>query len=128
MKDNPPVEIKESVAPRTPSEELIAKVYESSLKSSHLGVHDNIASLEVSQVAWVRQCLQQIFHVEISADCLRSQTTIDSLISHLSQLWGGREIIEEIAWTFLQIEELSDDEVKTQLTEERRGELQVEGY
>lgn len=127
MKDNPPVEIKESVVPRTPAEELIAEIYKSSLKSPHLGVHDSIASLDVSQMAWVRQCLQQIFHVEISADCLRSQTTIDSLISLLSELWGGREIIEEIAWTFLQIEELSDDEVKTQLTEERRGERQIEG-
>jgi len=33
-------------------------------------------------------------------------------------LWGGREIVEEIAWTFLQIEKLSDSEVKEQLAKE----------
>jgi len=128
MKDNLTVEIKVGVAPRTPAEELIAKIYESSLKGPHLGVHDNIASLDVSQAMWVRQCLQQIFHVEISDDCLRYHATIDSLIGLLSGLWGGREIVEEIAWTFLQIEELSDDEVRTQLVEERRGERQIESY
>ena len=121
MKDKLTVEIKEDVAPRTPAEELITRIYASALKSAPLGVHDNMAVLDASQAMWLRRCLRQIFQVEVSADRLRIHNTVDSLINFLSDLWGGREIVEEIAWTFLQIEELSDDEVKTQILKERRA-------
>jgi len=118
MKDNLTDEPKANVAPRTPAEELIAEIYALCLTSAPPGVFDDIADLDASQAAWVRRCLQQIFHVDISLDYFLLHTTIDSLVNHLSGLWGGREIVEEIAWTFLQIQKLSDDEVKSQLEKE----------
>lgn len=118
MNDNLTDEPKAHIAPRTPAEELIAEIYALSLKGVPQGVYDDIAGLDVSLAAWVRQCLQQIFHVDIPLDHLLLHTTIDSLVNLLSGLWGGREIVEEIAWTFLQIEKLSDSEVKAQLAKE----------
>lgn len=118
MKDNMTDEPKTNIAPRTPAEELIAEIYALCLKGAPLGVFDDIAGLDASQAGWVRQCLQQIFHVDISLDHLLLRTTIDDLVNLLSGLWGGREIVEEIAWAFLQIEKLSDSEVKAQLVKE----------
>jgi hypothetical protein len=118
MKDDPIDKTKAHIAPRTPAEELIAVIYTLGLQGASPGVYDSITGLDASQAAWVRRCLQQIFHVDISLDYFLLHTTIDSLVNHLSGLWGGREIVEEIAWTFLQIERLSDDEVKSQLAKE----------
>jgi hypothetical protein len=118
MNDNLTDEPKAHIAPRTPAEELIAEIYAMSLKGVPQGVYDDIAGLDASQAAWVRQCLQQIFHVDITLDHLLPHTTIDTLVNHLSELWGGREIVEEISWAFLQIEKLSDSEVKAQLAKE----------
>ncbi|MBO0856857.1 MAG: hypothetical protein J2P21_00070 [Chloracidobacterium sp.] len=62
--------------------------------------------------------LQEIFQVGIPTNQLLLHPTIDSLIKLLSDLWGGREVVEEIAWEFLQIRQMSDDEVKKQLAYE----------
>ena len=118
MNDDLVVRLKERVAPRTPAEEFIAEIYSLNLKAEPLGVYDSLAALNASQTAWVMHCMQQVFHVDISLDCLLLHTTIDSLVNLLSELWGGREIVDEIAWTFLQLGKLSDDEVKSQLAGE----------
>jgi len=118
MNDDLVVNPKEHVAPRTPAEELIAEIYTLNLKGEPLGVYDNLAALSASDAEWVKHCLQQIFHVDVSLDRLLLHTTIDSLVNLLSELWGGREIVDEIAWTFLQIGKHSDDEVRSQLAGE----------
>jgi hypothetical protein len=118
MNDNLTTDLKESVAPRTPAEDLLAEIYTVNLKVETLGVYDEIAALNASQAAQLRQYLQEIFHVDIPLDRILQRTTIDSLVNLLSWLWGGREIVEEIAWTFLQVKGLSDDEVQSQLTKE----------
>jgi hypothetical protein len=118
MNDNPTTNMKKRVAPRTPAEELFAEIYAVNLNVEILGVYDDIEALNASQAEQMRQYLQQILHVDIPLDRLLQRTTIDSLVNLLSRLWGGREIVEEIAWTFLQIKGISDDEVKSQLAKE----------
>lgn len=117
---NPIVERRENLAPRTPVEELVAGLYASILNVSSLGVYDNLESLGFTpeMAARLNPSLQQIFRVDIPVEQLLQCATIDSLVNLLLELWGGREIVEEIAWTFLQIERLSDDEVRSQLTTE----------
>jgi Phosphopantetheine attachment site len=117
---NPVVEQRENLAPRTPVEELIAGLYASILNVSSLGVYDNLELLGFTpeMASRLNPSLQQIFHVDIPVEQLLQCATIDSLVNLLLELWGGREIVEEIAWTFLQIERLSDDEVRSQLTTE----------
>jgi len=112
------VERREHIAPRTPVEELIAGIYVSNLNVSLLGIYDNLQSLGFTpQMAdRVNLRLRQIFRVDVPVEQLLLCATIDSLVNLLSELWGGRELVEEIAWTFLQIEQLSDDEVRSQLT------------
>jgi hypothetical protein len=120
MEKNPIVEQREYIAPRTPLEELIAGMYSSNLNMSTLGVYDDLTSLGITlQMAdRLKLWLQQVFHVDVPAEQLLLCATIDSLVNLLSELWGGREIVEEIAWTFLQVEQVSDEEVRSQLTNE----------
>jgi hypothetical protein len=115
--ENPGVGERERMAPRTPVEELIAGIYASNLNVSFLGIYDNLPALGFTPqiAARLKSCLQQVFHVEASVEQLLSCATIDSVVNLLSELWGGREIVEEIAWTFLQIDQLSDDEVRSRL-------------
>jgi hypothetical protein len=117
MERNPNVDQREHIAPRTPVEELIAGLYASNLDVPFLGIYDNLPALGFNPqiAARLKSCLQQVFHVEASVEQLLSCATIDSLVNLLSERWGGREIVEEIAWTFLQIERLSDNEVRSRL-------------
>jgi len=108
----------EHVTPRTPAEELITNIYSSILDETPLGVFDKLDAMTLPQAMWMRQCLQQIFHVDTPADQLLQYTTVGALVDFLSEVWGGREIVEEIAWTFSQVEKLSDEEVRSQLAEE----------
>jgi phosphopantetheine binding protein len=120
IEKNPIVERREHMAPRTPVEELIAGIYASSLNVSPLGVYDNLHTLSITPqaAAQLNLRLRQIFDVNVPVDQLLMYDTIDALVNFLSGLWGGREIVEEIAWTFLQIEQLSDNEVRSQLANE----------
>jgi hypothetical protein len=120
IEKNPTVERREHMAPRTPVEELIAGIYASSLNVSPLGVYDDLPTLSITPqvAAQLNLRLRQIFDVHVPVDQLLMYDTIDALVNFLSELWGGREIIEEIAWTFLQIEQLSDNEVRSQLANE----------
>jgi hypothetical protein len=43
--------------------------------------------------------------------CLFEAPTIDGLVSILAQMKGGREVIEEIAVIFKEVERLSEDEI-----------------
>lgn len=117
---NPFVEEKNHITPRTPVEEIIAGVCASYLNTSPLGIYDNLPDLGFTpqMAARFNLWLQQIFHVSVPVEQLLLCTTIDSLVNLLSEIWGGREIVEEIAWTFLQIEQLSEDEVRSQLADE----------
>ena len=116
--EKPAVEHSEYVAPRTPVEDLIAGIISSHLNVSTLGVYDNLQFLNYTPqvAAQLTQWLQQIFRVDVPAERLLLCVTIDSVVNLLSELWGGREIVDEIAWTFLQIEQLSDEEVQARLT------------
>jgi hypothetical protein len=115
MNNNLIAQEKGHIAPRTPAEEIITKIYASIFEVEPLGVFDQLTALTAPQATLMSQCLQQIFHIHLPADQLYQYTTVNSLVDFLSQAWGGREIVEEIAWTFSQIEKLSDEEVRSQL-------------
>jgi hypothetical protein len=114
---NPIVEKNKGLAPRTPMEVFIAGLYASILNVPSLGIYDNLESLGLHPEggARLKSWLQEVFHVDIPVEQLLLCPTIDSLVNLISELWGGREIVEEIAWTFLQIKQLSDDEVRSLL-------------
>jgi amino acid adenylation domain-containing protein len=109
----PAVEPAEEFVPaRTPAEELVARIWEEVLCIDKVGIHSNFFSLGGHSLLATQIILQlrEIFRVEIPVRGMFDAPTVSGVVKLLSELWGGSEIIEEIAWTFLQVEQLSDQD------------------
>jgi amino acid adenylation domain-containing protein len=109
----------EFVAPRSAAEEVVAGIWAQVLGVERVGVKDNFFelgghSLLTTQVV---SRLNDVFRVEVPLRSLFQTPTIEGLVAVLAELWGGRELLEEVAQTFREIEKLSDDELKVMLRE-----------
>jgi hypothetical protein len=62
--------------------------------------------------------LREALQVEVPLRCLFEFPTVDGLVGEIARIWGGMEIIEEIARTFRELEQLSEDEVKAILSKQ----------
>ena len=117
------------VAPRTPVETVVAQVWSQVIGVEKVGLFDNFFTLGghslLASQAILR--LREIFHVELALASLFEAPTVDGLVKLLARLWEGREIVEEIAWTFLQIETLSDEDVQVMLANQRQQAAQNRG-
>lgn len=105
------------LAPTTAAEEVVAKIWAKILKLDRVGIRDNFFelgghSLLVTQVV---SRLRDAFQVELPIRTLFETPTVEGLINAVAKVWGGMEIVEEIAETVKEIDELSADEVKSLL-------------
>ncbi len=57
--------------------------------------------------------LRSYFQTDFSLTGLFQKPTVSGLLELLTNSWGTREIVEEIASTILQVESLSAEEVKS---------------
>ena len=107
------------VAPRTPAEEVIAGIWSEVLGVEQVGVHDNFFELGGHSllVTQVMSRVRKVFQMEIPLRSLFESATVGGLVEVLSGLCGSREAIEEIAQTFIEVEQLSDENVEVMLTE-----------
>lgn len=60
--------------------------------------------------------MRSAFQIELPVRTLFEAPTIDSPVGEIVRIQGGREIIEEIAQLLKEIEQLTEDEVKKQLS------------
>jgi hypothetical protein len=113
------------VPPRTPAEELITAIYASLLGIELVSISDRFFDLggnrEVAEKLTTR--LREIFRVEVTLDEIIASPTVDRLVGTLALKWGGREMVDEIAWTFMQVEQLSDSETDSILRNQGDYEL-----
>ncbi len=105
------------VAPCSPAEELLAEMWCRVLKLERIGIHDNffelgghslLATQLVSQV-------RKVFRIELPLRVLFEEPTVSGLLKEIAQAFGDMETVEEIARTLKEIDELSEEEVKTLL-------------
>jgi aspartate racemase len=107
------------VAPRTPLEGALAKIWCEVLELSEVGVHDSFfelgghSLLATQVVSLVRDSLQ----ADVALHRLFQAPTIDGLANTISEIFGDRETAEEVARTLAWLERLTDEKVREALGE-----------
>ena len=108
------------IAPRTPAEEVVASIWKDVLGINEIGVRDNFFRLGGHSMLAARSNfrLREAFGIDLPLRSLFISPTVEGVVESIAELWGGREIVEEIATTLLEVENLSEDEVKMMLSQE----------
>jgi hypothetical protein len=108
------------VAPRTATEETLARIWADVLHRDRVGVEDNFfelgghSLLAMQLVARVGSALQ----ADIALGPFFRTPTIAGLIDMLADAVGGRAVLEQIAQAYIDILGLSEAEVKQKLAEQ----------
>ncbi len=109
------------VAPRTPTEEIIAGIWAEILGVKHIGVHDNFfdlgghSLLATRVVSHVRDALQ----VELPLRRLFEKPTVEGLAMMIVQGQAQKTQAEELADILARIESLSDADAQQLLAQEK---------
>ena len=124
----PKLQMQTYVAPRTAAEEIVAEIWREVLNLERVGIGNNFFdlgghSLRATQVI---SRLQQAFQIELPLRSLFTAPTVESMVDLIAQHWGDRDVVEEIAQTLQEVEQLSDSEVQTMLGERETNEINLE--
>jgi amino acid adenylation domain-containing protein len=105
------------VAPRTATERVIAGIWTKALGIERVGIYDDFFELGGHSLLAMQVVsrLRDIFRVEMPLHTMFEKPTIDGSVGAVTQLWGGAEVVEEIAQTLMELERLSEDEVMVML-------------
>jgi phosphopantetheine binding protein/AMP-binding enzyme len=108
------------VAPRTAAEQLVAGVYRDVLRVDRVGANDDFFergghSLLATQ-AIVR--IREAFGIDVPLRTLFERPTTAGMVLALADLLGDRTTLDEIAGAILEVNQLSDAEVRARLTAE----------
>jgi amino acid adenylation domain-containing protein len=108
------------VAPRTAAEEVVVAIWRHLLQLAEVGVDDNFFELGGHSLlaTQVLARVQRVFQVELPLRPLFQRPTVAGLVEVVAEMAGGAEVAEEIARTYLEIEQMSEDEVRTLLSQE----------
>ena len=111
----------EFVAPSTAGQKVVAGIWSQVLGIERIGVNDNFFelgghSLLATQIV-IR--LRENFQIDLPVGVLFEAPTIDSLLIRMAKVWDDPAIVEDIAATIIQINELSAEEVSDLLSVEQ---------
>jgi amino acid adenylation domain-containing protein len=109
------------VAPRNAAEEVVAAVWSEVLGVEQVGVYDNFFDLGGHSLlaTQVISRLRDTFQVEqLSLRKLFESPTVTGLVEALAQHWGGMDVLENIAQTCRELDQLSVEELEMMLSEQ----------
>ena len=107
--------------PRNATEEVVVGVWAEVLKVERIGVNDNFFDLgghSLSATGVIFR-LREALRIDLPLRALFESPTPRGLADALARASGDREVLEEIARTNLELEQLSDDEVKALIEESK---------
>jgi amino acid adenylation domain-containing protein len=110
----------EYVAPRTPTEEVLAGIWAEVLRVERVGIYDNFFELGGHSLIATQAVARttKAFNIEnISVQTLFQVPTIYSFAQTLSEIFGSYELLNDIAKTIREVDELSDDQVRKMISE-----------
>jgi len=110
------------IAPRTPTEELLARIWGSVLKLDQVGIHDNFFELggHSLMAARVFSELQRKLNVELNLVDIFSAPTIAELADMICQREAEHEQDDALISLLSELDELSDEQASRRLAEELR--------
>ncbi len=108
----------EYLAPRTAPEDVVCAIWSEMLDLERVGIHDNFFELGGHSLlaTQVISRVRAAFRVELPLRALFEKPTVAGLVDEISRLWGGREIVEEVAGIFRDLQNLSEHEVRGMLS------------
>ncbi|MCA1635262.1 MAG: amino acid adenylation domain-containing protein, partial [Acidobacteria bacterium] len=111
------------VAPRTAAEEVVAEIWKQVLGVERVGATDNFFELGGHSLLGTQLIskLARAFRTELPLRQLFRSPTVEGLVGELAQVWGGREVVEEIAATYLEVERLTAAEIAETLQGQNEG-------
>ncbi|HEU4875346.1 MAG TPA: phosphopantetheine-binding protein, partial [Pyrinomonadaceae bacterium] len=117
--------VTEYVAPQSPLEVLLAKIWMEILEVEKISVHDNFFNLGGHSLLATMANLQvsDAFGIEVPVTVLFEAPTIAELANKLLQDPKDGQRIEEIAALLLSVEEMSDEAVKELIAKEEAEHL-----
>ena len=109
------------VAPRNAAEEVIAGIWANILRLERVGVHDRFFELGGHSLlaTQVISRVSEAFQIELPLRSLFERPTVEGLALAVTDAWGEAEIVEEIAATWKQVQQLSEQEVAAMLSQGR---------
>ena len=105
------------VAPRTPTEQMIADVWSEVLHLDKIGIHDNFFDLggHSLQATRVITRLSQPAHIDIPLRTFFEHPTVEELAIEITQLQVQEENDQDIMQMIEELEDLSDEEISALL-------------
>jgi acyl carrier protein len=102
------------VAPRNAAESVVAGIWEQTLGIMQVGVLDNFFELGGNSLSAIRIIvrLREIFQVDLPLRGLFEAPTVAGVVELTAQVWGDRDIVDQIAETVKEIEGLSVEETE----------------
>jgi thioesterase domain-containing protein len=96
------------VAPQTPAEEIVASIFAEVLGVERVGASDNFFEMGGHSLLATRAMARvvKVFQVGVGLRRLFERPTVQGVVEALSEEWGGPEVVEEIAKTFMEAGEL----------------------
>jgi acyl carrier protein len=102
------------VAPRTALESVVAGIWANVLGLEQVGMHDNFFDLGGHSMLATRVTfrVREALLIELPMRSLFEAPTVESLVNVIAQMWGDRSTAEKVAETHLEVEQLTEEEIK----------------
>jgi len=107
-------------APSGPAEEVLVGIWQEILGLDRIGVDEDFFELGGHSLlaARVMARVREAFQVDVELREVFSRPTVAGLAAALEDAWGDPEIVEEIARTYLEIADLTDEDAEELLAHE----------
>src|SRR5262249_26533903 len=104
---------KRYIAPRSAAEAILADIWSELLGVDQVGVEDNFFEIGGHSLLATRlvSIIRNTLRAEVPLRTLFESPTIAELVPHIARSLGGMEVLEEVAVTIKQLEQMSVDEV-----------------
>lgn len=96
-------------APQNETEKIVAEIWQELLGIDSIGVHDDFFELGGHSLLATKLVsrIREIFRIDLPLNILFDKSTIREVVDNIVHTWGDREVVEEIAKTYREVQLLT---------------------